>query len=51
MIESPPTRASLLIRLRDTQDQEAWRQFIEIYSSLIYGFVRGAVSRMPTPRT
>jgi len=40
MIESPPTRASLLIRLRDTQDQEAWRQFIEIYSSLIYGFAR-----------
>jgi len=40
MIESPPTRASLLIRLRDTQDQEAWRQFIEINSSLIYGFAR-----------
>ena len=40
MIESPPTRASLLIRLRDPQDQEAWRQFIEVYSALIYGFAR-----------
>jgi RNA polymerase sigma factor (sigma-70 family) len=40
MIESPPTRASLLIRLRDPQDQEAWRQFIEVYSALIYAFAR-----------
>src|SRR5437016_1732184 len=40
MIESPPTRASLLIRLRDPQDQEAWRQFIEVYSAIIYGFAR-----------
>jgi RNA polymerase sigma-70 factor (ECF subfamily) len=40
MGESPVTRASLLIRLRDGQDKEAWRQFVQLYASLIYGFAR-----------
>jgi RNA polymerase sigma-70 factor (ECF subfamily) len=40
MPETPLTRASLLIRLRDSRDAEAWRQFVEIYSALIYGFLR-----------
>jgi RNA polymerase sigma-70 factor (ECF subfamily) len=40
MAESPPTRASLLLRLRDVRDQEAWRQFVDLYSALIYGFAR-----------
>jgi RNA polymerase sigma factor (sigma-70 family) len=40
MEDSPVTRASLLLRIRDGQDKEAWRQFVEIYASLIYGFAR-----------
>lgn len=38
--ESPVTRASLLIRLRDGSNHEAWREFLELYSPMIYGFVR-----------
>ena len=40
MEDSPVTRASLLLRIRDGQDKEAWRQFVEIYAPLIYGFAR-----------
>ena len=36
----PTTRASLLIRLRDPSDGEAWRQFIELYGPVVYGFAR-----------
>ena len=38
--ESPVTRASLLVRLRDGSNQDAWREFLELYSPLVYGFVR-----------
>lgn len=43
MVVSPPTRATLLVRLRDPEDQLAWREFVEIYSPLIqsYGRHRG----------
>ncbi|HZV05981.1 MAG TPA: sigma-70 family RNA polymerase sigma factor [Gemmataceae bacterium] len=34
------TRPSLLVRLRDAADGEAWRQFVELYASLIYGLAR-----------
>src|SRR5262245_25206211 len=34
------TRPSLLIRIRDSQDAEAWRQFVELYGPLIYQFAR-----------
>jgi RNA polymerase sigma-70 factor (ECF subfamily) len=34
------TRASLLARLRDPQDRAAWQQFVALYGSLVYGFVR-----------
>src|SRR5262245_50898441 len=34
------TRPSLLVRLGDPQDRDAWRQFIELYGSLVYGFAR-----------
>src|SRR5438874_11082520 len=34
------TRASLLTRLGDPQDRGAWQQFVELYGSLVYGFVR-----------
>jgi RNA polymerase sigma factor (sigma-70 family) len=40
MEEAPVTRPSLLVRIRDPQDKEAWRQFFELYASLIYGFAR-----------
>lgn len=38
--ESPVTRASLLVRLRDGQNHAAWHEFIELYSPMIYRFVR-----------
>jgi RNA polymerase sigma factor (sigma-70 family) len=36
----PATRPSLLVRIQDPRDQEAWRQFVELYAVLIYGFLR-----------
>ena len=32
---SPETRASLLIRLKDREDQAAWSEFVEIYQPVI----------------
>src|ERR1700758_5358810 len=40
MEQSPATRASLLIRLRDPHDKEAWGQFVRLYAPVIYGFAR-----------
>jgi RNA polymerase sigma-70 factor (ECF subfamily) len=40
MAEIPPTRASLLVRLRDPQDQAAWAEFVELYVPLIYNYAR-----------
>jgi RNA polymerase sigma-70 factor (ECF subfamily) len=40
MGEAPATRASLLVRIRDAQDAQAWNQFVEIYAPLVYGFAR-----------
>jgi RNA polymerase sigma-70 factor (ECF subfamily) len=40
MHESTATRASLLVRIRDPHDQDAWRQFVDIYASVVYGFAR-----------
>jgi len=34
------TRASLLLRIRNPNDVQAWRQFVDVYASLIYGFLR-----------
>ncbi|MFL5340640.1 MAG: RNA polymerase sigma factor [Gemmataceae bacterium] len=36
----PNTRASLLVRLRDPADADAWRQFVEIYAPVVYGYAR-----------
>ncbi len=38
--EAPVTRLSLLLRLRDPQDAEAWRQFVQVYAAVVYGFAR-----------
>src|SRR5262245_61787472 len=40
MDDSPATRASLLVRLRDPHDTEAWRQFVQLYASVVYGYAR-----------
>jgi RNA polymerase sigma-70 factor (ECF subfamily) len=40
MDRTPPTRPSLLIRLRDRQDERAWYEFTEIYAPLIYRLAR-----------
>ena len=40
MTEFHVTRSSLLLRIRDAQDDSAWGEFVEIYSPLIYGFAR-----------
>ncbi len=40
MAELPGTRPSLLLRIRDRDDAEAWRQFVELYAPLIYGLAR-----------
>src|SRR5262249_24828175 len=40
MAEIPPTRASLLVRLRDPQDEEAWTQFVQRYAPVVYGYAR-----------
>jgi len=40
MEASPATRASLLMRIQDPQDHEAWRQFVQLYAPLVYGFAR-----------
>jgi len=37
-----PTRRSLLIRLKNWDDQESWRNFFDTYSKLIYSFARKA---------
>jgi RNA polymerase sigma factor (sigma-70 family) len=40
MSEPPGTRASLLIRIRNPEDREAWRQFVALYAPLIHGLAR-----------
>jgi RNA polymerase sigma factor (sigma-70 family) len=40
MQESPATRASLLVRLRDGSDASAWQEFVQLYAPIIYGFAR-----------
>ena len=40
MIDVSPTRASLLVRVRDATDGPAWVQFVQVYSPLIYGYAR-----------
>jgi RNA polymerase sigma-70 factor (ECF subfamily) len=40
MGDSPATRPSLLVRIRDARDGPAWAQFVEVYAPLVYGFAR-----------
>src|SRR5437868_11339015 len=40
MADIPPTRASLLLRLRDPRDGLAWKEFVDLYAPLVYGYLR-----------
>jgi RNA polymerase sigma-70 factor (ECF subfamily) len=40
MADPPITRPSLLIRIRDARDAQAWQQFVKVYAPLVYGFLR-----------
>lgn len=38
MADSPATRSSLLVRLRDPRDAQAWSEFVDLYAPLVYRF-------------
>lgn len=38
--DSPLTRASLLVQLRDGSNHGAWREFVRLYGPIVYGFAR-----------
>src|SRR5262245_53352875 len=40
MADIPPTRVSLLVRLRDPRDAAAWARFVELYGPVVYGYAR-----------
>jgi RNA polymerase sigma-70 factor (ECF subfamily) len=40
MDETPATRPSLLVRLRDPLDELAWEEFLEIYAPLVHQLAR-----------
>lgn len=40
MADAPPTRPSLLVRIRDAADHRAWSQFVDVYAPLIHGYAR-----------
>ena len=35
----PTTQPTLLVRIRDARDQEAWGRFVDLYAPLVYGFL------------
>jgi RNA polymerase sigma-70 factor (ECF subfamily) len=40
MTAIPLTRASLLVRLRDPRDEAAWKEFVDLYVPVVYGYLR-----------
>ena len=40
MSQSPQTRVTLIARLKDAHDHEAWREFTAIYEPLVFGVAR-----------
>ena len=38
--DSPLTRASLVLKLRDGTDHGAWQEFMKMYGPVVYGFAR-----------
>lgn len=41
MSAAPPTRPSLLLRLRDVDDVEAWSTFVRLYTPLVFNHCKG----------
>jgi RNA polymerase sigma-70 factor (ECF subfamily) len=39
-VEAPATQPSLLVRLRDARDREAWARFVDLYAPVVYRFAR-----------
>jgi len=37
---NPDTRASLIVRLRDAGDDEAWIEFVQIYQPVVQRFIQ-----------
>jgi RNA polymerase sigma-70 factor (ECF subfamily) len=40
MAAGPTTKSSLLLRLCDARDEEAWSHFVRVYAPLVYGYAR-----------
>ncbi len=40
MPDTPATRPSLLLRVRDSDDRDAWQEFVELYSPVLYAYLR-----------
>jgi RNA polymerase sigma-70 factor (ECF subfamily) len=40
MTDAPQTQPTLLVRIRDVRDREAWERFVDLYAPLVYGFLR-----------
>ncbi len=40
MNDSPATRHSLIVKLRDPADSAAWSEFVELYEPLVYRLAR-----------
>ncbi|CAN5134001.1 sigma-70 family RNA polymerase sigma factor [soil metagenome] len=38
--DSPQTRASLLVQIRDGANADAWHEFMRLYGPVVYGFAR-----------
>lgn len=38
--DSPLTRASLLVQIRDGSNHDAWQEFVKLYGPIVYGFAR-----------
>jgi RNA polymerase sigma-70 factor (ECF subfamily) len=38
--DSPVTRASLLVQIRDGANRAAWHEFMQLYGPVVYGFAR-----------
>lgn len=47
-MSNPETRASLLLRVRDASDQDAWAEFAEIYQPVIRAMAIGRGCNQPT---
>ncbi len=38
-VDQLSTRATLLVRMRDPEDERAWAEFVELYAPIMYNFV------------